>query len=135
MIWAKTGIYLCRYNVDWYYPKKKSNEYVIIHKHKLSWNARSMANGRCCVLQKGKNGAMPLNIDKNNFFIGVPLEFLFFRLSRIMQLHPKIALFFWILEYTYGGGRIATIGFFPSSFSSPAELCWQNFLDHLPAKL
>ena len=73
------------------------------------------------MLQKGKNGAMLLNIDKTIFFIGVPLEFLFFRLSRIMQLHPKIALFFWILEYTYGGGGIATIGFFPSSFSSPAD--------------
>ena len=69
MIWAKTGIYLCRYNVDWYYPKKKSNEYVIIHKHKLSWNARSMANGRCCVLQKGKNGVMLLNIDKTIFLL------------------------------------------------------------------
>ena len=59
-----------------------------------------MANGRCCVLQKGKNGAMLVNLDKTIFLLAFHQNF-FFRLSKIMQLHPKIALFFWILEYLW----------------------------------
>ena len=59
---------------------------------------------------------------KINFFKAIPssIRIFFFKFSKFMQLHPKIAIFSGF-QRTYGGGRIATIGFFPSSFSSLAD--------------